>query len=181
MPETEPLRVLIADDEPLAAERLQLLLATRRRRAAGRHRERWRQRDQPDRGASSRPAAARHRHAGPRRDRRRPGACRAEPLPGRRVRDRLRPVRGRRLRGRSGRLSDEAGRSHPAAARARPRPRLSRSSASAQPRAGQGVAMARGILGVGPVGPGADRRRATSTGCRPSAITCAFTSAGAAG
>jgi two-component system response regulator AlgR len=27
MPETDPLRVLIADDEPLAAERLQLLLA----------------------------------------------------------------------------------------------------------------------------------------------------------
>ena len=27
MPETKPLRVLIADDEPLAAERLQLLLA----------------------------------------------------------------------------------------------------------------------------------------------------------
>ena len=52
---------------------------------------------------------------------------------------------------------------------------------SARPGAGQGIAMARGILGVGPVRTGPHRRRATSTECRPSAITCGFTSAGGAG
>ena len=72
-----PLKVLIADDEPLAAERLQLLLAQGRRRRPRRHRERRRERGQPGRGAEPRPAAARHRHAGPRRHRRRPRARRA--------------------------------------------------------------------------------------------------------
>ena len=62
MAELKPLRVLIADDEPLAAERLQLLLARPRARP-GRHRERRRERGQHDRSAAPGPAAARHRHA----------------------------------------------------------------------------------------------------------------------
>ena len=53
----------------------------------------------------------------------------ARPLARRSLRHRVRPVRRRRLRGRGGRLSDEAGRAGPAPARARPRPRISRSSA----------------------------------------------------
>ena len=71
------LKVLIADDEPLAAERLQLLLARLRRHRPGRHRQRRRKRGPHGRGAEARRAAARHRHAGPRRDRRRPRAGRA--------------------------------------------------------------------------------------------------------
>ena len=43
------------------------------------------------------------------------------------------------------------------------------------------LAVARGILGVGVDRPGAASPRATSTGCRRSAITCGCTSAAAAG
>ena len=132
-----PLRVLIADDEPLAAERLQLLLA----RAEGAQLV-----GTASDGDSAinltdalapRRAAARHRHAGPRRDRRRARARGAETLARGRVRHRVRPVRGRGVRGRGGRLSDEAGRSGAAPARARPRPRLSRSSAARSRRPGK--------------------------------------------
>ena len=47
--------------------------------------------------------------------------------------------------------------------------------------AGPAVAMARRILGVGPERTGAHRRQAISTACRPNAIICDSTSAGGAG
>ena len=180
MAEADPLRVLIADDEPLAAERLQLLLA----RAEGAQLVGTASDGDSainlTAALASRPAAARHRHAGPRRDRRRAGARRAEALAGGRVRDGLRPVRGRRVRGRSGRLSDEAGRSRPAPARARPRARL---PAAAQRPAGAGQGRRNGWRNSGrrtcPAWCGSPR--ATSTASRPSAITCGCTSAAAAG
>ena len=130
----QPLRLLIADDEPLAAERLQLLLA-----------------QIPDVDligtASDGEGAVRMADAlSPDAlllDIEMPGldgieVARAlaskKPLGGRHLHHRLRSVRGRRLRGGGGRLSDEAGhprsaetgiearpRSHPAAAKRLPR------------------------------------------------------------
>ena len=125
MSECKPLRVLIADDEPLAAERLQLLLA----RAEGAQLVGT----ASDGDSATNLTEALHPDvllldiAMPGLDG--IGVARAlagaEPLARRGIRHRLRPVRGRRLRGRGGRLSDEAGRSGPAAAGARPRAGLS--------------------------------------------------------
>ena len=119
-----PLSVLIADDEPLAAERLQLLLA----RCDGV--------DLVGTASDGESAVQMAEALSPDvllLDIAMPGLDGIEvaraiatrrPSPGGGVRHRLRPVRGRRVRGRRGRLSDEAGRSGAARARARSRPRL---------------------------------------------------------
>ena len=154
----EPLRVLIADDEPLAAERLQLLLAKCEGIDLVGTATDGDSRGANGRSARARPAAARHRHARARRDRRGAGAGRPPPLARRHFHHRLRPVRGGGLRGRGGRLSDEAGRACPAPAGAWPRPRLSRAARDETDRTAGPVAASSGILGVGPDRAGAHRR-----------------------
>ena len=75
---TEPLRILVADDEPLASERLSLLLGADRRASTlvgTAHRRRPRRSRWP-RQLDARRRPARHRHARARRDRGRARACR---------------------------------------------------------------------------------------------------------
>ena len=102
------------------------------------------------------------------------------PSPGRDLHHRVRPVRRRRLRGRSGRLSDEAGRSGAAPARARPGPRLSRAARATSRASASSLAGSRNS-GPRTCPAWCGSRRGTSTACRPSATICAFTSAAGAG
>ena len=155
-----PLRVLIADDEPLAAERLQLLLAQCPgvdlvgTASDGESAVRMAEALTPDLllldiampGLDGIDVAR--------------ALATKQTVAGRRLRHRLRPVRGRRVRGRGGRLSDEAGRL-PSGSSARstvPAPMFAAPRESPANAARNDLAMARGILGVGPVRPGPDRR-----------------------
>ena len=107
---------------------------------------------------------------------------RAKAVARRRVRHRVRPVRGRGVRDRGGRLSDEAGRSGAAAARDRPRARLRRQPRrAAPPRPADADATGSTNSGRRTSAGWCASPRATSTGSRPNAITCGSTSAGAAG
>ena len=135
MVEDKPLRVLIADDEPLAAERLQLLLA----RAEG---------AQLVGTASDGDLAINLKEAlhpdvllldiaMPGLDGSAlPARSRAGAFAGGRFRYSIRSFRGGRIRGRGGGLSDEAGRAGAASTRPQPGPGLPRAR-TGQPQAGK--------------------------------------------
>ena len=141
----------------LAAERLQLLLARSEGAQLVGTASDGEVRDQSDRSAASRRSPARHRDARPRRHRCRSSPCRQDPSPAvvfvtafdqfavaafevEAVDYLMKPVDPLRLQ------------------RALDRARAYLAQRTGQPADRQDLAMARGILGVGPVRPGPDRR-----------------------